>query len=62
MRIAITAVCLVYLLDPSAQGLTGGILPSALLILSIETAVTSASHFFMLIVPEVPMSAAGSGW
>ena len=54
VRIAITAVCLVYLLGlASAQGLTGRILPSALLILSIETAVCLGILAHMLIVPGV---------
>ena len=54
VRLSINALCLVYLLGlASAQGLTGSILPSALLILLIETVIGSAIIVHMAINPGV---------
>ena len=54
VRLAINAVCLVYLLGlTTARGLTGEILPSALLILLFETIIGSAILIHMAIKPGV---------
>lgn len=54
VRLAINAVCLIYLLGlTSARGLTGEILPSALLILLFETVIGSAILVHMAIHPGV---------
>ncbi len=54
VRLAINAVCLVYLLGlTTARGLTGEILPSALLILLVETAIGSMILVHMAYRPGI---------